>query len=173
MPRSSSAPGPSLRPRSPPASSTKTCRGAEAMSVTDAPISIRTPFPPERATAPSAVLETVDELLRDRKATLVRIHEGDDLAAFARAMIATIAAGAGAFGGAMGAWRGGPQILLAGVKLPLVILLTAALCAPATSALNAAMDRRADLRRDLALVLASLALGALVLAALAPVILLA
>ena len=88
-------------------------------------------------------------------------------------MIATIAAGAGAFGGAMGAWRGGPQIFLAGVKLPLVILLTAALCAPATSALNAAMDRRADLRRDLALVLASLALGALVLAALAPVILLA
>lgn len=146
------------------------------MSASGAPLPIVTPFRTrERAPSPATggILDAIDLLLRDRDATRARIRDGGDLAGFARAMIATIAGGAGAFGGAMGAWRGGPQILLAGVKLPLVILLTAALCAPATTALNAAMDRRADLRRDLALVLASLALGSLVLAALAPVILLA
>ncbi|HVO30327.1 MAG TPA: hypothetical protein VMV18_06310 [bacterium] len=122
---------------------------------------------------PQSILGTVDALLRDRAATQERIREGDDLAGFARAMLATIAVGAGSFGGAMGAWRGGLQIVLAGVKLPLVVLFTAALCAPAASALNAAFDRRSDARRDIALVLASLALGSLVLAALAPVLLLA
>lgn len=138
--------------------------------------SIEAPPPvrvPDSSPAPRGVPGTVDLLLRDQRATLARIDDGVDLAGFARAMLVTIAVGAGAFGVSMGAWRGGLQILLAGVKLPIVVLLTAALCAPATTALNAALGRRADLRRDLALVLASLALGTLVLAALAPIVLLA
>jgi NADH:ubiquinone oxidoreductase subunit K len=122
---------------------------------------------------PGSTLDTVDQLLRDPKATLDRIEGGADLTAFAKTMILTIAASAAVFGAAMGSNRLGVQIFFAGIKLPMVVLFTAVICAPALSALNASLDRKADIRRDLALVLASLALGSLVLAALAPVVLLA
>jgi hypothetical protein len=91
----------------------------------------------------------------------------------ARAMIVTIVASAAVFGAALGMYRGGVQIAFAALKLPLVILLTAGLCAPALSALRHVVEGRTEVRRDLALVLASLALGSLVIAALAPVIMLA
>jgi hypothetical protein len=118
-------------------------------------------------------LQTVDLILRDRPGVRARIDAGASLVALARTAILTILAGAAVFGAAIGGFRGGIQILFAGVKLPLVVLLTAAVCAPALTALRAAFGAPADLRRDLALVLSSLALGSLVLAALAPVVLLA
>ncbi len=120
-----------------------------------------------------AALNSVDRLLRDREGQLAAIDGARDLAGLARAMLITIAAGAAMFGAAAGAYRGGVQIAYAALKLPLVVLLTAAVCAPALTALNAALDRRHDVRRDLALVLSSLALGCLVLSAEAPVVLLA
>ena len=129
--------------------------------------------PPVTTPAPATPLGEVDQLLRSRSSVLRRIEAGDDLAGLARSMILTIAAAGGVFGAAVGSYRGGLQILYAAIKLPLVILLTAAVCAPALTAINAALDRRADLRRDLALVLSALALGSLVLAAQAPLILLA
>jgi hypothetical protein len=55
----------------------------------------------------------------------------------------------------------------------MVLLLTAAICAPTLTAFNAALDRPWSLRRDLGLVLASLGLGSTALVALAPVLLLA
>jgi hypothetical protein len=87
----------------------------------------------------------------------------------ARQWFALILGGAGLFGAVLGAHRGGWQILSAGVKLPLVVLLTAVVCTPVLTRLNAALGRRAVLRDDLALVLSSLARGCLVLLALAPV----
>ena len=125
------------------------------------------------AASPSPTLSTIDALLRDRGAILRRIHDGNDLAGLARAMILTVGASAAAFGAAMGAFRGGEQVAYAAIKLPLVVLLTAAVCAPALTAINAALDRRADARRDLARVLVALALGSLVLSAQAPLVLLA
>lgn len=87
----------------------------------------------------------------------------------ARQWFALILGGAGLFGAVLGAHRGGWQILSAGIKLPLVVLLTAVVCTPVLTRLNAALGRRAVLRDDLALVLSSLARGCLVLLALAPV----
>ncbi len=121
----------------------------------------------------AAVLGTVDLALRDTPGLLDGIEDGEDLAGIARAMILTIAAGGAAFGASMGAFRGGLQVLYAAVKLPLAILLTAAVCAPALTALNAALGRDTSLRRDLALLLFVLARASLVLAAEAPLILLA
>jgi hypothetical protein len=122
---------------------------------------------------PPRSLVAVDLLLRSSGAILARIRDGHDLAGLARTMILTIFAGGAVFGACLGAYRGGLQVLLAAVKLPLVVLLTAAICAPALSAINAGLCRTASMRRDLALVLAALARGSLVLAALAPVLLLA
>lgn len=121
----------------------------------------------------SDLVPTIDQLLRDVPGILGRIREGRDLTTLARAMIVTVALGAGIFGAAMGAFRGGPQILYATVKLPLALLLTTAICAPALTALNSALGRQACIRRDLSLVLSSLARMSLVVAAEAPVVLLA
>jgi hypothetical protein len=134
-----------------------------------------TPLLPEASppTSPSGALGTVDQLLRDPSGILDRISRGEALLPTARALILTIAAGGAAFGAAVGMFRGGLQVAAAGIKLPLVTLLTAAVCAPALTAINSALARGADLRRDLALVLAVLARGSLVLAAEAPLALLA
>lgn len=122
--------------------------------------------------AKHTLAHATDTLLRDPHQALARIRDGHDLSTVARATILTIALGAGILGVAMGLYRGGTQALYSGIKLPLVLLLTTAVCAPALTAINAALGRPSCLRRDLALVLSSLARMSLVLAALAPVVLL-
>lgn len=127
-----------------------------------------------RPAAPAeGLLGTVDQLLRDRLGLLERIDGERDLAGLARAAILTIAVGAGAFGAALGFSRGGLQVLFAGVKLPLVILLTAAISTPALVAVRRVTVGRGSMPSALALVLSSLARGSLVLAALAPLVVLA
>ena len=120
--------------------------------------------------APRPALEVIDLLLRDREAMLARIRKGNDVAAIMRTMIATIAVCMAIVGAALGSYRGGVQIAYAAIKLPIVLLGTAALSAPALSAIGAALGRRSRLSADLALVMASLAFGALLLAACAPLL---
>ncbi|MFH0901163.1 MAG: hypothetical protein V2A73_11095 [Pseudomonadota bacterium] len=115
----------------------------------------------------------VDQLVRSPRQLLERIRAEDRLAELARIMVLTILIAGGAFGAAVGAWRGGSQVLFAAVKMPLVILLTTCICAPVLTALTAAVGSPARMVRDLALVLAALALGSVVLAAQAPLLLFA
>jgi hypothetical protein len=117
-------------------------------------------------------LGLVDQLLRRRAAVLARIAAGDDLRGLIRTMLLTIVIGMALVGAALGAYRGGAQIAFAAIKLPLVMLLTAALCAPTLTALQLALGRPASLLRDLALVVTALAFGTLVLCAQAPLFLL-
>jgi hypothetical protein len=120
--------------------------------------------------APRPALGMIDLLLRDREAMLARIRDGSDVAAIMRTMIATIAVTMAIVGAALGSYRGGAQIAYAAIKLPIVLLGTAALSAPALSAIGAALGRRSRLSADLALVMAALAFGALLLAACTPLI---
>lgn len=120
--------------------------------------------------APRPALGMIDLLLRDREAMLARIRKRTDIAAIMRTMIATIAICMAIVGAALGSYRGGIQIAYAAIKLPIVLLGTAALSAPALSAIGAALGRRSRLSADLALVMASLAFGALLLAACTPLI---
>lgn len=116
--------------------------------------------------------DEIDQLLRDRDGMLARIAAGRDLAGLTRVMVATIAACMAIVGAAIGSYRGGVQVGYAAIKLPLVLLGTAALSAPALTALGAALGRRVRLGADLALVIAALAFGALLLAACTPLIML-
>jgi len=120
---------------------------------------------------PSNTGLTFDVLLRDRKRLLERIESDEQLRQLIRVLLMTIAFGTGAFGAVLGVHKGGIQILFAAIKLPLVSLATAAICAPALTAANASLGRPANLRRDIALVLSALATGSLALAALAPIVL--
>jgi hypothetical protein len=118
------------------------------------------------------VLGTIDQLLRDRDVVIARIRKGTDVTALLKTMIATIAIAMMIVGAALGSYRGGAQIGYAAIKLPLVLLGTAALSAPALWAIGTALGRRSRLVNDLAIVMAALAFGALLLAACTPLILL-
>jgi hypothetical protein len=117
----------------------------------------------------------VDGLLTEPQA-MVEWAQGADAAeqsSLVRTLLLTILGGTAAFGAAVGFYRGGAQILFAGVKLPLVVLLTAAVATPALTALGLALGRPAGLRSDLIRVLAALGRGSLILAAMAPLMLVA
>lgn len=120
---------------------------------------------------PPGPLAIVDQLLRDRAGVLERIAQRRALPALARVLLATLAIGAAMFGVAVGSYRGGVQLAFAALKVPLVLIATAVVCAPTLTAVSRALGRPASLTRDLTLLMTSLAIGALVLLALAPVLL--
>jgi hypothetical protein len=117
-------------------------------------------------------LGTIDLLLRDREVMLARIRQGVDIAAILKTMVVTIAVTMVIVGAALGSYRGGIQIAFAAIKLPIVLLGTAALSAPALTAIGGAMGRRSRLVQDLALVMSALAYGSLLLVACTPLLLL-
>lgn len=82
----------------------------------------------------------------------------------------TIALAAGVFGGVVGAYRGGAQVLFGAVKMPLVLLITAVVSTPALIGIARAFDVRIEAREAVVLALASCARFALVLAGLAPIV---
>lgn len=131
-----------------------------------------TPAEPTEPLPPLVGLALVDGLLRDQRRVLDRIDRGEALGDLVRTCALTIAASAAVLGAAIGWQRGGAQVAFAAIKLPLVLLLTAGIVTPALSALDHAVGGRGDLRRDLAGVLAALALAGLLMAATAPLVLL-
>lgn len=91
-----------------------------------------------------------------------------DVAAIARTALITLALAATAFGAAVGSWRGGKQIAFAAMKMPIGILGTLALAAPAFYVLAAVFGRPWPLRPVLSLVLSAGARFSLVLLAMTP-----
>lgn len=111
---------------------------------------------------------SLTEILRAPSAVASRIREGRDLRSLASASILAIVLGSAAYGGVVGSYRGGLQILFGGLKFPLVALVTLSLVAPALLGLSAAFERRMALAQAVALMLAATARTSLVLLAFAP-----
>ena len=118
-------------------------------------------------------LDGIDQLLRRPVWFVAAAAEHPEPARILRVLLVTVLAGAAIFGAAMGVYRPGWQILSSLVKLPLVLLFSAGLTVPAYAAARWASGARLDPRKDILLFVATLALVSLVLAALAPVVLLA
>jgi hypothetical protein len=125
------------------------------------------PTPPP---APEGLAAYVDELLKHPSRARAAIEGHPDLARRARAYVQVLVACTAAFGASLGFYRGGVQILFAAIKLPLVALLTLAVAAPLLHALNRALQRPANMARDVSVLVAALARGALVLAAELPLL---
>ncbi len=83
-------------------------------------------------------------------------------------LVALIAAGGGAFGAAMGSWRAPEQAAFATVKLPLILLATAAGNALLNAMLAPLLGLNLRLREAFAAVLMSFALAAAILGAFSP-----
>ena len=82
--------------------------------------------------------------------------------------VALIVAGAGAFGAAMGCWRDPWQAVFAGIKLPLIMLLTAAGNALLNGMLAPLLGLRLHFRQSFLAILASFALASAILGAFSP-----
>ena len=79
-----------------------------------------------------------------------------------------IGAGAGAFGAALGCWRDPWQAVFAGLKLPLILLLTAVGNAMLNAMLAPLLGLRLHFRQSFLAILASFALAATILGAFSP-----
>lgn len=115
----------------------------------------------------------IEFLLRDRGSFYEAVERDAHTQTIMRAMLLTIFVGAAVFGAAIGSYRGGIQTFYAAVKFPLVLLASAAICAPVLTTLELALGYRANWRRDLILVTSAIATGAMWLVTLAPLIVLA
>ncbi len=133
------------------------------------------PLPPTRAAQVDEVASEpvesnlVEQLLRAPGAFLDTADDGDRVARL-RALLAVVTLGAGTFGAVVGAHRGGVQMVYAAVKVPLMLLGTMAICAPAFVGMARALDVRLPARAVVTVSLGACARAALVLAGLAPVL---
>jgi hypothetical protein len=112
-------------------------------------------------------------LLRAPGEVAASCREGRDLRAIVGTSLASIVVGAGAFGAVVGSYRGGWQIVYAGVKIPMALVATLAICAPAFHAVVAGLGRPWPFRSIVALAVAATGRSSLCLLAFTPALWLA
>jgi hypothetical protein len=115
----------------------------------------------------------LNQLLRAPGEIAASCRRDKDIRAISLTSLAAIIAGAAAFGGVLGSFRGGIQIFYGAVKVPLAMMATLALCAPAFHALAAVLGRPWPMRSIISLALAAAGRSSLVLLAFAPALWLA
>lgn len=110
----------------------------------------------------------LNRILRAPAGVAEQCRSDRDVAGIARTALLTLAISATAFGAAVGSWRGGRQIAFAALKMPIGILGTLAISAPAFYVLAAIFGRPWAMRPVLSLVLSAGARFSLVLLAMTP-----
>ena len=110
----------------------------------------------------------LNRLLRAPAEVALDCRNDRDVVPIARNALVAIAAGAALFGAIVGSWHGGPQIAFAALKMPLVMLGTLILCAPAFYGVAAVFGRPWRFRAVVSLALVAGARFSLVLLAAAP-----
>jgi len=94
--------------------------------------------------------------------------DDEEVRTIASFSLASTILGAAAFGGVVGSFRGGHQIVYGAAKVPIAILATLCLAAPAFHAIAAVLGRPWPMRSIIALALAAAGRSSLVLLAFAP-----
>lgn len=124
---------------------------------------------------PAGAIARLELLLRDPDGFLTALDGAEAsrdanaaMASLTRVLVGAVTVGAGLFGAIVGAHRGGLQVLYCAVKVPLILLVTLVVCAPAFIALARAAGLPLGSRSVIALALGSCARFALVLVGLAP-----
>lgn len=110
----------------------------------------------------------LNRILRAPADVAAQCRSDQDVASIARTALLTLLLAATAFGAAVGSMHGGKQIAFAAMKLPIGVLGTLALAAPAFYVLAAVFGRPWPLRPVISLMLSAGARFALVLLALTP-----
>ena len=113
--------------------------------------------------------EFLTQILSDRDRYFTEVVAGEGLRAKLWYSTWTLVALCALYGAAAGAYAGAAQALSATIKLPLLFLGTLAICFPGFFIVQVLVGSRLKLARVLALVMGSLALSAILLAAVIPV----
>jgi hypothetical protein len=112
-------------------------------------------------------------LLRDPREVARRCVSEEGLRVLTLASLAALIFGAAVFGGVVGSFRGGVQIVYGALKIPAAMVAALVVCVPAFHAIAASLGRPWPLRTVIALLVAAAGRAALVLLAFAPVLWLA
>ena len=150
--------------------STPASRSPVMSATATATAAVVAPANPATIDETAPVGATLNSLLRTPSAIAGLCYDACHVRTIALSSLLAIVVGAGVFGGVIGSYRGGTQIVYAAVKLPLGLLLTLALSAPGLHGLAAGFGHFVPPRAALALALASAGRAALVLLALAPAV---
>ena len=116
------------------------------------------------------MFETITMISSDPAATAERCRNEERLLPLAKTSLLVILGGTGTFGLVLGGTRDWTQACATAAKLPLVWIVTLAVCGPAFYAITAVLGQPLRLRALLALTLAATARASLVLFALLPVL---
>jgi hypothetical protein len=111
----------------------------------------------------------VREILRDREGLLERIFKGEEIGSIVGALLGINGALLAGYGFIMGMTGDGPQAVSSAVKLPVLYLLSLAICLPVLHVLNVLMGSRLRFLQTIALILTALGLNAILLGACAPI----
>jgi hypothetical protein len=140
--------------------------------------SSETPSPAAIPHPDKGYLALIDSILRNRESFFAEIFSGQNLGARVRMFVLIIAVLSFVYGITMGtaafsvSWdRGFLQVLSSGLKVPILYLLTLAICFPALFIILVLMGSRLSFLQTLALILLALTLNAILLAAFAPIVL--
>ena len=113
-----------------------------------------------------AVVETI---LRDRRQFFEEIREGIGVQEKTRSMVVSTAAFLAVYGAVLGSTHSLLQALSSAAKLPLLFLITLAICVPALYVLSVLFGASQRLTQSIALVLSAITVTALLLLSFAPI----
>ncbi len=114
-------------------------------------------------------LLVIERILRDRDGVWRQIAEDRGLNALSGQMLASSAVALAIFGAVLGASSGWLQAISSAVKLPLLFLITLAICLPTLYLFNLVFGARLSVRQALALVSVSITVIAMLSVAFAPI----
>jgi hypothetical protein len=121
---------------------------------------------PGKLTKDFAVVETI---LRDRHQFFEEIREGIGMQEKTRSMVVSTAAFLAVYGAVLGSTHSLLQALSSATKLPLLFLITLAICVPALYVLSVLFGASQRLTQSIALVLSAITVTAVLLLSFAPI----
>lgn len=111
----------------------------------------------------------IERILRDRGDVWLQIRQEHRLSEMIRQMLATSTIALMCYGAVLGASNGALQALAGAIKLPVLFLLTLAICLPTLYLFNLLFGARLSVRQALALVLVAITVTAVLTLAFAPI----
>src|SRR5262249_23988367 len=111
----------------------------------------------------------IERILRDRESIWRQIGEERDLGKLTRQMLYSSVVALACYGAVLGASNSVLQSLLSAVKLPLLFLMTLAICLPTLYLFNLVFGARLQVRQALALVMVTITVTSVLSLAFAPI----
>src|SRR3954466_4589447 len=122
-----------------------------------------------RHVANASGLLVIERILRDRQGIWQQIVDDRDLPRLTSQMVISSVVALAVYGAVLGSFNGVLMALTSAVKLPLLFMVTLAICLPTLYLFNLVFGARLSIRQSLALVMVALTVTAMLALAFAPI----